>query len=192
MNSMNKRTRSVRWESLAGVGIEHLDLTLSEAGALAVGTVVGSRNTARYGLRYQIRCDPAWCVREVIIDGAMRPEVHLLEDGNGHWWAAAGDSLSALDGCIDIDIAATPFTNTLPIRRMDLAAGNRRQILVAYVRSPGAAVAPAEQAYTCIEPRQRYRYESLSSGFSVDLPVDPDGLVLDYPGLFRRSGGERG
>src|ERR1700685_558687 len=110
MNSMNKRTRSVRWESLAGVGIEHLDLTLSEAGALAVGTVVGSRNAARYGLRYQIRCDPAWCVRGVIIDGATRAELHLLADGNGHWQAAAGDRLSQLDGCIDIDIAATPFT----------------------------------------------------------------------------------
>jgi hypothetical protein len=192
MNSMSKTTRSVRWESLSGDGIEHLDLTLSEAGAVAVGTVVGRRNAARYGLRYEIRCDPAWCVREVIIDGTTRPELHLLADGNGHWREAAGDSLSALDGCIDIDIAATPFTNTLPIRRMDLAAGDRREIRVAYVRGPGAAVAPAEQAYTCIEPMQRYRYESLSSGFSVDVTVDADGLVVDYPGLFRRRGGECG
>ena len=33
-----------------------------------------------------------------------------------------------------------------------------------------------------------YRFESLSSGFRADIPVDGDGLVLDYPGVFRRVG----
>ena len=32
-----------------------------------------------------------------------------------------------------------------------------------------------------------YRFESLDGGFTADLPVDPDGLVLDYPGLFKRA-----
>jgi uncharacterized protein len=27
---------------------------------------------------------------------------------------------------------------------------------------------------------------SLDGGFTADLPVDLDGLILDYPGLFRR------
>jgi hypothetical protein len=26
----------------------------------------------------------------------------------------------------------------------------------------------------------------LDGGFTADLPVDADGLVLDYPGLFKR------
>jgi uncharacterized protein len=32
-----------------------------------------------------------------------------------------------------------------------------------------------------------YRFVSLDGGFSADLPVDLDGLVMDYPGLFRRA-----
>lgn len=39
--------------------------------------------------------------------------------------------------------------------------------------------------------RGRYRFESLEHGvpsFTADLPVDREGLVLDYPGLFRRVG----
>jgi uncharacterized protein len=28
---------------------------------------------------------------------------------------------------------------------------------------------------------------SLDGGFTADLQVDADGLVLDYPGLFRRA-----
>jgi hypothetical protein len=31
-----------------------------------------------------------------------------------------------------------------------------------------------------------YRFLNLDGGFTADLQVDPDGLVLDYPGLFRR------
>lgn len=27
------------------------------------------------------------------------------------------------------------------------------------------------------------------TGFSADLPIDADGLIMDYPGLFERVGG---
>ena len=30
-----------------------------------------------------------------------------------------------------------------------------------------------------------YRYESLKSGFTAELKVDEDGLVIDYPDIFR-------
>ena len=53
--------------------------------------------------------------------------------------------------------------------------------------SPRWRFGPAEQRYTCLERGEtggRYRYES--GDFSVDLPVDADGLVVDYPGYWRR------
>ncbi len=31
-----------------------------------------------------------------------------------------------------------------------------------------------------------WRKPGLASGFSAELPVDSDGLVIDYPGLFKR------
>jgi len=45
------------------------------------------------------------------------------------------------------------------------------------------------QRYTCLErgdDGSLYRYEGLGTGFVTNLPVDPDGLVLDYPDIFRR------
>jgi hypothetical protein len=51
---------------------------------------------------------------------------------------------------------------------------------------PGLAVATDRQRYTCLEPNRRYRYESLDSDFTRDIEVDEDGLVVTYPGLFRR------
>jgi hypothetical protein len=48
---------------------------------------------------------------------------------------------------------------------------------------------PEPQRYTRLKTGDggwTYRFVSLDGGFSADLPVDQDGLVLDYPGLFRR------
>ncbi len=53
---------------------------------------------------------------------------------------------------------------------------------------------PSMAAWTCLEATSsggRYRYESLEHGvsrFTAELSADQDGLVLDYPGLFRRVG----
>ena len=40
--------------------------------------------------------------------------------------------------------------------------------------------------YRCLEPCRLYRYEAVDRSFSADLPVDEDGVVLDYPTLFDR------
>jgi hypothetical protein len=43
------------------------------------------------------------------------------------------------------------------------------------------------QGYTRLGDR-RYLYENLEgSGFRAELPVDEDGVVLDYQGVFRRA-----
>jgi hypothetical protein len=94
--------------------------------------------------------------------------------------------LSAIEGCIDIDIAATPFTNTLPIRRLQLAEGERRPISVAYIATPDLQVTRVEQAYACIGLNREYRYEGIFRNFTANLQVDADGLVIDYPTLFTR------
>jgi hypothetical protein len=56
-----------------------------------------------------------------------------------------------------------------------------------YVTVPGLRPEPDHQRYVCLGVDVGgglYRYES--AGFAADLSVDADGLVLDYPGLFRR------
>jgi uncharacterized protein len=47
-------------------------------------------------------------------------------------------------------------------------------------------VHPQPQAYMRLAD-QLYLFENLDgSGFRAELPVDEDGIVLDYPDLFRR------
>ncbi|WP_137921229.1 putative glycolipid-binding domain-containing protein [Hydrogenophaga sp. 2FB] len=169
-----------------GVGLEHLLLSdhAADAVVLAVDDIVGP-----FRLHYQLRWNGAWQLREADLtlatDSATR-SLQLRTDSQGHWRDGDGHALEKLDGCLDIDIWPTPFTNSFPIRRAALAAGERREFRMAWVAAPALTVQPQPQAYTRLAERL-YRFESLDgSGFEVDLPVDEDGVVLDYPGLFKR------
>lgn len=97
-----------------------------------------------------------------------------------------GTALPELNGAIDIDISITPFTNTLPIRRLNLRSGESYEILVVYIRMPGLSITTDRQRYTCLEVGRRYRYESVDSDFAREIEVDAHGLVVTYPDLFRR------
>src|SRR4030088_217960 len=88
---------------------------------------------------------------------------------------AQANPLHAPSGAIDMDLSITPFTNTLPIRRMDLAPGQSADIAVAYIRVPELTVAKDPQRYSCIESRARYQYESLDSDFVREIETDRDG-----------------
>jgi len=84
-----------------------------------------------------------------------------------------------------IDLSASPFTNTLPVRRCNLAIGESIDIIAAYVAFPELTLTPDPQRYTRLDALI-YRYESLDSDFTRDIEVDGNGLVVNYPGLFRR------
>jgi len=186
---MNERTAI--WQPWHEIGLEHLRLVESDNGAIADSVVIQVIDHQPVRVHYEIRVDAGWRVREADID-MWAPELHQLKlrsDGCGRWTDATGNALADLNGCVDIDITATPFTNTLPIRRIRLEPGEAEKIAVAYIRVPDLSVEPASQRYSCLERESDgslYRYEGLETGFVTNLPVDPAGLVLDYPGIFRR------
>ena len=187
--------REVMWAPVEAPGIEHLCLRIDGEGVEADGLVVAAEAGRAFRLSYEIRCDPCWRVREVraiLLDRGGG--LHLRADGEGRWTTGDGRPLPTLDGCVDVDLSATPFTNTLPIRRLGLRPGEAAEIAVAWIAAPELTVEAARQCYTRLEEREgdaRYRFEAppsprLPDGFVAELPVDGDGLVLDYPGLFRR------
>lgn len=138
-------------------------------------------------MHYALRCDRQWLLHEARI--ALPEERRVLElrgDGEGNWTDGAGAVLPHLAGAIDIDITVTPFTNTLPIRRFDWTTGRAADLRMAYVWLPELRVTAEPQRYTCLEPGRRFRFESLDSDFTRDLEIGADGLVVSYPGLFRR------
>lgn len=183
--------RTVRWRPLEGEGLEHLVLgpVDGEDGVAirAESVVIGDRGGRPYGLRYRVDCDAAWRVRSFAIETVDGPLLRLASDGEGRWRDEGGRALPQFDGCVDIDLAGSPFTNTLPIRRLGLTPrSGTAKLTMLYVPFDTFEPVTDGQRYTCLEEGRLYRYQAEDRTFSADLPVDEDGLVTDYPTLFQR------
>jgi hypothetical protein len=140
----------------------------------------------REQVHYVLRITPMWHVSQFLLFRDMEePDLWLGTDGNGRWGEMNGAHRPDLDGCVDIDIDCTPFTNTLPIRRLPLHVGHTADITVAYVDVETLSVEPDRQRYTRLDTH-RWRFEQLATGFTQEFDVDQHGLVRDYPTLFRR------
>lgn len=183
--------RNIMWTPWSEPGLEHLHLQQKDEKVVADSVIIGISNSTPFRLWYEMVCDTDWTIKELglILLGGNGKSIKMQTDGQGHWSTISGDPLPSLEGCIDVDISATPFTNTLPIRRLALSPGQSVELLVAYVVIPELELKPDRQRYTCLgfgTQEGLYRYEGLESGFSAELRVDSDGLVIDYQGLFRR------
>lgn len=175
------------WKGWDGESTEHL--TLKERGGIisAESVIVSDGGGRPFAARYRIECDPGWRVRRVSVNlFGERRGISLSGDGRGGWTDGSA-ALSNLRGAIDVDIFPTPFTNTIPIRRLNLGAGQSADITAVYITLPEMSIIADPQRYTCIEPLRFYRFESPGSDFKCDIEVDEDGLVVSYPGLFRRA-----
>jgi len=180
----------VLWRALNWVGLEHVSVQADGGGGIvADGMLIADVDGSAVRLSYMVRCDAAWHVRAVEVEVLPEgPTLQIASDGVGHWRDLSGRTLPALSGAIDVDISLTPFTNTLPIRRLGLEAGDSALIRVAYVDAPSLDLRASDQRYSCIENGPeggRYLYESGS--FRAELTVDRDGLVIDYAGLWERA-----
>jgi uncharacterized protein len=186
-------TRAVCWKPLwnhrrQGLGLEQLLLSSRSASSVVLAF---DEDAQPFCLRYELSWDEAWNLRTagLVVQAATGTRsLQLSADGKGRW---QGDSeiLARLAGCVDIDIWPTPFTNSFPLWRTPLAIGERREYRMAWISTPDLSVLAQPQAYTRVAERQ-YRFENLDgSGFSAELTVDADGLVLDYPGFFTRVPG---
>jgi hypothetical protein len=177
------------WAPWHPPGLEHLDLRILTTGVSADGVIVAVHRGEPFRLRYRVRCSDDWRVLQVVVDLLGGPDgdqtLALTTDGEGNWTDGAGRTIPYLTGCLDADISATPFTNTLAIRRLALEPGESRELQVAYIAVPELQCELLVQRYTRLEP-YLYLYEGVASGFMAELPVDDTGLVLDYPESFRR------
>jgi hypothetical protein len=166
-----------------GLEFESLERLHVESGAQIRATSVIDSERGRYS--YELVCEPNWTFRVIRIEAAAGERALTIEsDGKGEW-TVDGEWRSDLDDCIDIDLSVTPFTNTLPIRRLGLAFDDEADLAVAHVAFPDLEVTVDAQRYTRLGP-DSYRFESLDSDFEAELTVDGDGVVLEYPELFER------
>jgi hypothetical protein len=168
------------------VGLEHLLLAEGVADSVVLAF---DEEHGPFRLTYRLTWDESWQILDaelLLATENFSRSLNLQTDGQGHWRHRDGRAIDDLLGCLDIDIWPTPFTNSFPIRRGPMAVGERRQFRMALISAPDLTVHAQPQAYTRLADRL-YLFENLDgSGFRAELPVDEEGIVLDYPDLFRR------
>jgi len=178
--------RTVVWTPVRWPGSEHTHVW-EEAGAVRVDGMVIVAESRPVRLHYRLTCDQAWTTKRLELALYGGPSATLVRADDGTWSDDAGPRPD-LAGCVDVDITVTPFTNTLPVRRLSLAPGSSADLRMAYVLvGPRLEVIPSEQRYTHLDSDAAgslYRYESRN--FQADLTVDADGLVTDYPRRWRQ------
>jgi len=177
---------AARWQADGGTGLVHLNLRPNGERILADGLAIGDRDGTRYGVHFRITCGMDWKTQSLDLEATDGRGVHVVADEEARWSDRDGNRLPVFDGCVDIDLEGTPFTNTLPIRRLDLAPETGAvDLRMLYVPFDDFQPFVDEQRYRCVRPGH-YRYEAVDGSFDADITVDEDGLVVDYPPLFRR------
>ena len=176
----------VRWRDWSGSGLEHVYLVEGTQRTDARSVAISGPVSGGFAALYSVRLDSDWRVLEVQASVFGTAEsVHLRRSKEGEWFDGSDRLLADLNGAFDVDLSITPLTNTFPIRRLKLAVGDSAVIMAAYIAFPGLTVSPDRQRYTRLSS-DRYRYESLDSGFVREITVDEHGLVITYPDLFHR------
>jgi uncharacterized protein len=179
--------QAVVWKNLALDGRDYCALKQVDDGWLLTGTVVGVLKNQRPALAsYEIYADENWLTHRVQVERTIGGDVKKLDlnvESRGVW-RSAGQELAAVRGCDDVDLALTPATNTLAIRRLNLDVGSSASLIAAWVKFPDLSVQPLSQRYTRLA-KDTYRYES-NTGFSAEITVDDFGMVISYPGAWER------
>lgn len=203
-------TTGLLWRRLDAAGAEQALLD-DRAGRLhARGTMVAATPlplSCRYELytdenaataRFEATAEGPGFVRTVRLERAAgRWRVTASEQGNlDAALRRAGRATAGLPGtedpgrfkdALDVDLAYSPLTNSLPVRRLGLLGakpGTSRTVEVAWVLLPSLEVVAALQNYTVVgEGRLSYT----SGSFTAELTFDPDGYVTHYPGLAERA-----
>jgi uncharacterized protein len=182
---------TVLWQDVETGALDRCRMEAGPQGLRLSGTVLTPAHGTPLDVRYLVEAGPDGRTRRVELaldDGAVWRV--LLADGAGHWRWEGGPELAEVAGSLDVDLTVTPATNTLPIRRLaQLETGQAADLQMAWVQFPGLEVIASAQRYQRLAAD---RWHFTTGDFHAELLVDPDGLVLDYGGLFRSLAYRRG
>ena len=182
---------SILWRAIYWPGHEACSLHRLDAEWRLEGTAVFLYEGRICRLAYLIVCDAIWHTRSAEVSGSVGDEdinLQLSVDAH-HRWQVNGVAKPAVDGCIDLDLNFSPATNLLPIRRLNLEAGARREVKAAWLRFPSFELEPLSQVYERLS-EFKYRYSSRAGNAGTELTVNKVGFVTVYPQLWEVEGSE--
>ena len=191
------------WRGLDACRAEAASLDLGADSLAATGSQMGA-DPVPYRLDYTLRTGTRFVTDILTVeatgDGWAR-WMHLARRGDGTWrcetdeqgrvaLAPPGGDVDRVRGALDCDLARSPLTNLMPVRRHRLheQAGGV-DFLMAWVSVPDLGLHASEQRYEHVRREGAgavVRYIGRHRDFVGELVLDGDGVVELYPDLARQ------
>lgn len=178
--------RTIVWQALSWPSIVVHTHTVGD-GIHDHGIAVGKNDSGiPFAIAYDLALTTNWDIREVAIKSLLEMRaIRLVHRGN-QWHDGEGRHLAEFDGVELVDTSISPFTNTLPIKRLHFEGERPQKVDIIYFDENLFSVRRLQQIYSKRDERT-YRYQDIvQPDFVSDIVVDDDGLVVDFPGLFKR------
>lgn len=176
---------TVRWSRLDLPGEDEATLGATDAGRALTGRARFKDESGMVDLAYVVQLRDDWTTRSAEVRGTttIGPlEFSIASDGHGAW-TFDGVAVPRVAGCLDFDLGFSPSTNLTSVRRLNLALGERAEVIAAWIPFPDVRLEPLRQFYHRVSETE-YAYECPEIPFSSRLTVDADGFVTAYPPLW--------
>ncbi|GAB3530841.1 putative glycolipid-binding domain-containing protein [Arthrobacter tecti] len=173
----------------------------------------GTSRTDEYAMSWALTTTEGWVTRRLtatVHGHGWSRHLELDRSDDGVWSStthssgecplpgAGIDDPSSLTGALDCDLGLCPVTNTMPILRLnlhseELAPADETSMAMAWVEVPSLRVVRSQQMYSQLRAPGEDRngvilYSSDNHGFTAELQIDRDGIVVEYPGLATLTG----
>jgi uncharacterized protein len=171
----------------------------------------GTSRTDSYALSWALTTTEGWVTRRLtatVHGHGWSRHLELERDDDGVWTSrshSAGEcdlpapgieDTALLTGALDCDLGLCPVSNTMPILRLnlhseELAPVDETSMTMAWVEVPSLRVLPSGQMYSQLRAADPDRngvvlFSSDNHGFTAELQIDREGIVVEYPGLATR------
>lgn len=179
---------NILWSGREYYSLENCLVNTTDIGSQINSVIVGKYGDSIYRVTYQIKTNDQWEATFFEITShhdSIKQHFKFEGDGKGNWTTNSKNA-GLFKGCIDIDIPLTPFTNTLPIKRLNMLNDTADEIKVIYVDLLEQQITPVRQKYLRLS-KTLYHYENIPNDFEANIEVDEHGFVVDYPSLFVRT-----
>src|SRR5688500_12177439 len=125
---------NVLWTGIEYHSLENCVVTKTDAGINVNSIIIGGYDDKIYHVEYSIKTNRHWetVLLEFKTQFSDRKDAFRYEsDGKGNW-KKDGMTVDKFKGCLDVDISLTPFTNSLPINRLQWEVNKPEQIKVLF------------------------------------------------------------
>lgn len=186
----------ISYSSPNGRKVESVRVAVNGLALRATGYIVSTEDPA-YGASYSIVVDAEGRTRRITVrcdDVSGERSLSLTRSPGGPWVAesvAGSAPLPLLGEAIDVFVADSAFSASLPVRRLGLhrTVGAEAEVTVASISLPDLAVTPATHHGRNQSVTDEGALIAYSGSYGErTVTVDSDGLFLRTEGLIERVG----